>query len=106
MLGTELDCLRCDRLEMPDGLVAYKRTAEFDEGSIPSGLKKNHATKPGVWGVIHVVSGQLRYYIDGLDGREMLLDPESPGIVVPEVLHHVDPDGPVRFFVEFYRKAE
>lgn len=104
MLGTELDCARCDRLEMPDGLVAYKRTAEFDEGTIPSGLRKNHATKPGVWGVIHVVSGRLRYRIDGLGGREMLLDPESPGIVVPEVLHHVDPDGPVRFYVEFHRK--
>ncbi|XYH95014.1 DUF3565 domain-containing protein [Sorangium sp. So ce1128] len=39
MLGTELDCVRCDRLEMPDGLIAYSRTAEFDEGSIPGGLK-------------------------------------------------------------------
>ncbi|WP_437574264.1 DUF3565 domain-containing protein [Sorangium sp. So ce887] len=105
MLGTELDCVRCDRLEMPDGMVAYSRTAEFDEGTIPGGLRKNHTTKPGVWGVIHVVSGQLRYRIDGLGGREMLLDPESPGTVVPEVLHHVDLHGPVRFFVEFYRKA-
>ncbi|WP_437301412.1 DUF3565 domain-containing protein [Sorangium sp. So ce426] len=105
MLGTELDCVRCDRIEMPDGLIAYSRTAEFDEVTIPSGLRKNHSTKPGVWGVIHVVSGRLRYRIDGLGGRELSLDPESPGVVVPEVLHHVDPDGPVRFFVEFRRKG-
>ncbi|WP_437809391.1 DUF1971 domain-containing protein [Sorangium sp. So ce1078] len=61
---------------MPDGLVAYKRTAEFDEGSIPSGLRKNHATRPVVWGVIHVVSGRLshRIHSDGLSGREMLID--------------------------------
>lgn len=104
MLGTELDCVRCERLEMPDGLVAYKRTPEFDEATIPDGLRKNHATKAGVWGVIHVVSGRLRYRIDGLDGRELLLDPETRGIVVPEVPHHVDPDGPVRFFVEFHHK--
>jgi tellurite methyltransferase len=105
MLGTELDCVRCDRLELPDGLVAYKRTADFDEVTIPSGLRKEHSTKPGVWGVIHVISGRLRYRIDGLGDRELLLDPETRGIVVPEVLHHVDPDGPVRFFVEFRRKG-
>ncbi|WP_437331031.1 DUF3565 domain-containing protein [Sorangium sp. So ce381] len=105
MLGTELDCVRCDRLEMPDGLVAYKRTADFDEATIPAGLRKNHSTKPGVWGMIHVISGRLRYRIDGLGGRELSLDPETPGIVAPEVLHHVDPDGPVRFFVEFRRKG-
>ncbi|XXY46796.1 DUF3565 domain-containing protein [Sorangium sp. So ce269] len=105
MLGTELDCVRCDRLELPDGLVAYKRTPEFDEGTIPGGLRKDHATKPGVWGVIHVVSGQLRYRIDGLGGRDFLLSPETQGIVVPEVLHRVDPEGPVRFFVEFRRKG-
>ncbi|WP_437308887.1 DUF3565 domain-containing protein [Sorangium sp. So ce388] len=104
-LGAELDCVRCDRLEMPDGLVAYKRTAEFDEGTIPGGLRRDHATKPGVWGVIHVVSGRLRYRIDGLGGRDHVLSPDAPGIVVPEVLHHVDPEGPVRFFVEFRRKG-
>ncbi|WP_437814977.1 DUF3565 domain-containing protein [Sorangium sp. So ce1078] len=105
MLGTELDCVRCDRLEMPDGLSAYKRTAEFDEGTIPGGLRKNHATKAGVWGVIHVISGQLRYRIDGPGGRDLLLNPETPGIIPPEALHHVEPDGPVRFFVEFRKNG-
>ncbi|XXX78233.1 DUF3565 domain-containing protein [Sorangium sp. So ce134] len=105
MLGTELDCVRCDRLDMPAGLTAYKRTAEFDEGTIPGGLRKDHATKPGVWGVIRVVSGRLRYRIDGPPGRDLLLTPETPGIIAPEVLHHVEPDGPVRFFVEFHRKG-
>jgi tellurite methyltransferase len=106
MLGTELDCVRCDRLEVPEGAVAYKRTAEFDEATIPSGLRRNHSTKPGVWGVIHVVAGRLRYHIEGLGGRELVLDPETPGIVVPEVPHHVEPDGPVRFFVEFRRMVD
>ncbi|XYI03824.1 DUF1971 domain-containing protein [Sorangium sp. So ce1128] len=60
------------------------------------------ATRPGVWGVTHIVSGQLGYRIDRLGGREMLLDPERPWIVAPEGLHQVDPDGPVRFFMEFH----
>jgi len=84
--------------------VAYKRTPEFDEFSTPPGLKNNHSTKAGVWGVIHVLAGRLRYHLDGLDGRELALDPENSGVVVPEVLHHVEADGPVQFFVEFYRR--
>lgn len=106
MLGTLLDCVRCDRLELPEGFVSYKRTPEFDEQSIPGGLLKNHSTKPGVWGLIQVLSGELRYCIDGLGGRELLLDVQTPGVVVPEVLHHVEAVGPVRFFVEFYRRPE
>ena len=111
MLGTELDCVRCDRFEIPAGYIAYKRTAVFDESSIPPGLKKNHSTKPGVWGVIHVLSGRLRYCIDGpdggggRDGRELMLDPETPGIILPEMLHHIVAADPVRFFVEFHRKS-
>lgn len=103
-LGTELDCVRCDRLELPEGFVAYKRTSLFDEGSIPLGLRNHHATKTGVWGVIHVESGQLRYVLDGLDGRELTLAPNRAGLIPPEVIHHVAADGPVRFYVEFHRR--
>jgi tellurite resistance-related uncharacterized protein len=91
---------------MPEGLVAYRRTAEFDETSIPAALRKDHTTKPGVWGMIRVIAGQLRYCVDAAGGREHTLDPGTPGVIPPEVLHHVAPDGPVRFFVEFHRKPD
>jgi tellurite resistance-related uncharacterized protein len=103
-LGSELDCVRCDRFELPDGFAAYKRTPEFDETSIPDGLRKQHTTRAGVWGVIHVVAGQLRYVIEVPVASERVLDPDHAGIVVPELAHHVEPVGPVRFFVEFHRK--
>jgi tellurite resistance-related uncharacterized protein len=47
--------------ELPPGLVAYKRTPEFDENTLPAGLKKAHSTKAGVWGVIHILEGRLIY---------------------------------------------
>nr|WP_236644185.1 hypothetical protein [Sorangium cellulosum] len=56
-------------------------------------------------GVNHIVSGRLRYRIHGLGAREMLLDPERPGLVGPEEMHQAAPDGPMRFFAEFRRKA-
>jgi tellurite methyltransferase len=106
MLGTELDCVRCDRAEIPEGFVAYRRTPEFDETSIPAGLRKSHATKPGVWGVIHVCSGQLLYRTPGEPAVEQRLDPQTRGIIVPEVLHSVEPLGAVRFYLELHRAPD
>ncbi|WP_437633527.1 DUF1971 domain-containing protein [Sorangium sp. So ce854] len=81
------------------------RAAEFGEGSILSTCEKNHATRPGVSCMTHIVSGRLRHRIDEPGGREMRLDPERPGLVAPEVLHPIDPDGPALSFVEFHRNT-
>lgn len=103
-LGAELGCVRCDRCEMPEGFEAYKRTPEFDERSVPGGLLQNHTTRAGVWGIIHVLAGRLRYVSERGEQRQVVLDPATPGIIVPEVVHHVAPEGAVRFFVEFFRR--
>jgi tellurite resistance-related uncharacterized protein len=102
MLGAMLDCVRCDRFEMPEAFAAYKRTPEFDETTVPAALKRNHSTKAGVWAKIVVTDGALRYRVDALN-TDVELSQNHVGIVVPEVPHHVEPIGHVRFFVEFYR---
>ena len=104
-LGEQLDCVRCDRLELPDACVAYERTPEFTEDSIPNGLRARHVTVAGVWGRIVVTAGALRYLCAEL-GIDIALTPEQPGIVAPEASHQVDPAGPVRFFVEFLRAPD
>ncbi|MEM7427699.1 MAG: DUF1971 domain-containing protein [Pseudomonadota bacterium] len=88
--------------QVPDSAAPYKRTPEFTEETVPAGLLREHSTRAGVWGVITVTSGTLRYVIPstGVDAR---LDPETPGIVVPEQLHYVAPLGSVSFYVEFWR---
>ena len=102
-LGLPLDCVLCDRFEMPAGYVAYKRTPEFDAETVPDGLRHDHSTKHGVWGVIHVLAGRLRYIVEPPLASEHVLDVDHRGVVVPEVLHRVIPEGDVRFFVEFHR---
>ena len=104
-LGLALPCVLCDRFELPAGFAPYKRTPVFDEDVIPRGLLKDHSTKAGVWGVIHVVKGRLRYIVEPPLARELALDPARPGVVVPEVLHRVVADGAVQFYVEFHRRA-
>lgn len=103
MLGIELDCPRCDRMEWPDDFVAYRRTGEFNETTLPSGFAKDHATKRGVWARIHVVSKALKYHVGTPIHRSFLVEAPATAVIVPEVRHRVETVGPVRFFVEFWR---
>jgi tellurite methyltransferase len=41
-LGALLDCVQCERFEMPDDLAAYRKTAEFTENNIPKSLLHQH----------------------------------------------------------------
>jgi tellurite methyltransferase len=104
-IGAELNCVRCDQFELPAGFAPYKRTAELDEGSVPAGLLADHTTRRGVWAVIHVVAGSLTYIVEPPLAREQTVGAGGTAIVVPEVRHRVRPEGSVRFFVEFHRRA-
>lgn len=87
--------------QLPAGLTAYKRTPVFDQDTLPAGLRRQHRTKAGVWALIHVVEGSLRYRI--LEPpSEHILTPTTPGVVAPEQPHEVEPLGAVRMFVEFH----
>lgn len=105
-LGAELNCLRCDQLEWPDGLVSDRKSREFSEHDVPAGLLKAHATPPGVWARIHVLDGELLYRVEVGGGRQHLLGPNLPGVIVPEMRHSVQIVGPVTFLLEFYRRPE
>ncbi|CAN5922302.1 hypothetical protein BH11PSE3_BH11PSE3_30790 [soil metagenome] len=86
---------------LPDTVIAYRRTPIFDQDSVPAGLRRRHDTKPGVWGLIVVLDGQLRLrFHDPVS--EQILDSQSPGVIAPQQPHDVEPIGAVRFFVEFY----
>ncbi|MBA3459337.1 MAG: DUF3565 domain-containing protein [Deltaproteobacteria bacterium] len=104
-LGSDLPCVLCERFELPSGFEAYKRTPDFTAASIPDGLKRHHSTKPGVWAVINVLEGRLRYVVEPPLVHEEVIEAGGRAVVVAEVLHHVEPEGEVRFFVEFYRCA-
>ena len=104
MLGVELDCPRCDRMEWPDDFVAYRRTQEFDEATLPPGFTRNHATRTGIWARIHVVSGRLEYHVGTPVNRAFPV--ETTAVIVPEVPHRIEALGPVRFFLEFWQARQ
>ncbi|WP_372785974.1 DUF1971 domain-containing protein [Phenylobacterium sp.] len=92
---------------LPPDAYAYRRTDLFTESTVPPGLLRAHSTKQGVWGLIHVVDGALAYRIE--DPRRppsvtVLTPSGAPGVVEPTILHSVEPQKLVRFYVEFYRR--
>jgi tellurite resistance-related uncharacterized protein len=91
--------------ELPAGLVAYRRTPIFDQDTIPAGLRREHRTAAGVWGLIAVLEGRLLFRTPH-PASETVLTPDTPMAVAPQQPHEVAPDGLVRFYVEFYRAAD
>lgn len=86
-----------------DGAVVrpYRMSSEFDAAGLPPALQREHRTKAGVWGVIRVLEGQLKYVV--LDPpAEHILTVERPGMVLPEQPHRIEPMGDLRVRIEFY----
>ncbi|MEZ4700493.1 MAG: DUF3565 domain-containing protein [Rhodothermales bacterium] len=102
MRGSALECPLCDRLEMPDQYVLHQRSPLFDQDSIPPALLKTHQLKPGVWARIHVMEGAIKFCFEGDDAPAILLDPDHPGVVAPEMPHHVEVVGDVHFYLAIY----
>lgn len=93
-------------MTLPTAVKPYKRTEVFNEATVPPGLLKTHTTKPGTWGLIHVLEGSLGYRLTDparAPTYEVLTPENPPGVVEPTILHQVELLGPTRFFVEFHR---
>ena len=81
--------------------VPYRSTPIFDETTLPTALRRDHATKEGVWGVIRVLEGALRLeFGDGTPDRR--LSPGRSGLLLPAQPHRVEPLGAMRMQVDFY----
>ncbi len=105
-LGQLLECLRCDRFEMPEGFAPYKRTPEFTNDTIPAGLLRDHQLKAGTWGKLQIAAGQLAFtFCTSPPQPERLCTPAAATIIPPETLHFIKPLGPVRFSLEFWGLA-
>lgn len=88
---------------IPEAAAEYKRTAIFDATTVPTGLRKSHTTKAGVWGQIVVLEGRVLYVIENEEGASFVLRPGVAGAIAPEAPHHVEPYEGARFFVRFLR---
>lgn len=79
----------------------YRHSPIFDISNLPAALTRSHATKAGVWAIVEVLEGRLRYRVEG--GASQMLTPERPGLIEPQQPHSVAiEDGATRFRIAFY----
>lgn len=84
-------------------VAPYRSTPVFDETTLPAALRREHRTKAGVWGVIRVIEGRLKFSLADGTG-DSILTPDRPAVVLPEQTHRVEPIGPMRMQVDFYAR--
>ncbi|MCB5185267.1 DUF1971 domain-containing protein [Methylobacillus gramineus] len=89
--------------QIPAGLESYKRTPEFTPDNLPSALRSSHSTKPGVWGLLQVLEGQVTYHLAPPHTASAQANAGDSIVILPEIEHWVEFSIPGRFYVEFYR---
>jgi tellurite methyltransferase len=104
-VGSSLDCPLCDRAELPDGLRLVRTTEVWDEHTMPAALRRAHRVAAGTWGRLRVERGGVRFRAETHPPLDVVVGPDTPQAIPPEVEHHVEPLGEVRFAVEFLRRG-
>jgi len=102
-LGEQLRCPLCLMPRAPACLSVYKETPEFDERTLPAGLRRTHTTRTGTWARIQVLAGRVHYVIESPTELQFELKPGVDGIVAPAQPHRVALRPGARMKVSFCR---
>lgn len=100
-LGAEVDCVRCDRCELPPGLHVAASAGPFRDAEVPQGLRRRHQIAEGRWGLLHVLEGSVVLTIETEPALTTALRSGGTHALPPGVAHHVGIDGPVTLRVDF-----
>ena len=102
-LGQLIECPLCDRYEIPEGYHLGRTSTEWDEASMPPALRRDHRVARGLWGRIVMGAGRMRFVSETDPVCDVIVTPDGPQAIPPEVTHRVEPIGSVRFAIEFYQ---
>jgi tellurite resistance-related uncharacterized protein len=94
------------RGELPVDAEAYRTIGPFDAATLPAGLRAEHSLKQGTWGLLTLSEGALRFVWDDEAGGAEELAAPARLVVPPQVVHHVEGDGPFTLTIAFHRSAE
>ena len=96
---------------IPTDYVNYKSSPVFDKQTVPKMFLHLHNTKVGVYGQIHVLSGELKFY--GFTDRrgeveqEIVIKVGEVGVSPPQYWHKVELlSDDTCFRVDFWAQAD
>ena len=91
--------------EMPANLAPGGSTAVFTQSTVPEALQREHRLAEGVWGVLHVLTGNIRF-VDLESSQEETIAAPGNITIRPDIPHRVAVEGPVEFRIEFFREPD
>ena len=100
-VGGELDCPRCDRAELPEGLTVVRTAGPFDDATLPDGLRRAHRVAEGTWGRLRVSHGSVRFSLEMSPPVERLAGSGDEQPIPPGVPHALSVGGPVVLAIDF-----
>ena len=90
---------------LPSDAQVYRRLGPFDVETIPAGLWRRHDLKAGVWGLLSVEAGSIRFCWDDVQGGTRILSTGDVLLVPPTVPHHLEREGAVTISLAFHSIA-
>ena len=89
---------------LPEDAETYRQTKIFTAHTVPRGILAQHSTKAGTWGLIHVHSGQVQYFLEGAALPLATVAAGASFVVLPQEVHFVRLSDDAEFSVEFHKR--
>jgi len=107
-IGKSTDCPKCEWIELPDGLRLERTTAEWNQDTIPAGIRRTHRVASGVWGRLRVLDGAVNFVFDDQfpGACDQPVSAGSHQLIPPDRPHHLVVGEPVRLVVDFLVRAD
>lgn len=108
-IGAPLECPLCDRGELPDGLDKLRSTPTWDAETMPAGLRSEHRLAAGIWALLVVEEGEVRFRSRALaggpltGGTDVTVVAGGAQAVPPEAPHTVELGPGTRFHLDILR---
>ena len=87
---------------LPADAESYRALGPFTLETIPKGLWREHNLKEGVWAVLSVQQGQIRFCWDDEQGGAHLLGQGMRFLIPPTIPHHLEQMEPVIISLTFW----
>lgn len=88
---------------LPEGVEFQRVTDEFTAETVPGGLLRAHRVASGVWGLLTLHAGTLRFVWEDDPDAPLELTGGDRVVIEANRPHHVEPGTDARFQVSFYR---
>ena len=86
---------------LPEDARPYRRIGPFGADAIPAGLLRRHDLKEGVWGLLSVTAGSIRFHWDDEQEGDRLLKAGDTMLIPPRMPHHLERQGSVTIEIAF-----